>query len=365
MKIIITAALILTSFVGYAQEAELDPLPLTEEELAPLLDAPPVEETPIASETTITPAEPIADPVVEPIPEQTVVNDEVPPLVEESAAPVVETEVAPPVVEEIVVEKVEKKAEPKIESKAQVDDEDMPFNHRKSHWIGNFGFETTKYTLPLNFTGASDYFKKKERELHGGRLGFGREFYLGAGFLFQGRVDGYYMGTLFEGIKTADPNFPGTEVSNEKDTGSYYGVDAMAHLGWMFDYKTKNPFLGDMAYLAMEFFIEAGVGKGRSYQRKQYNFEAASVDQYDFIMEDDFTTNSITGGFNILSTSSGFYLTLKATQVNISLDRRRIREKILEGGAPGSSVDQFDKRRDDNADIDPVTIFALGGGYKF
>lgn len=358
MKIIIIAALVLTSLVGYAQDAELDPLPLTEEELAPLLDAPPVEETPIASETTTAPVEAVVDPV----PEQTVVNDEVPPLVEESAAPVVETEVAPPVVEEKVVEK---KVEPKIESTAQIDDEDMPFNHRKSHWIGSFNFETVKYNIPLAFDGASEEFKEKDRDLYGGRLGFGREFYLGAGFLFQGRVDGYYMGTLFEGIETADPEFPGTEVSNEKDVGSYYGADAIAHLGWMFDYKTRNPFLGDMAYLAMELFVEAGIGKGKSYQRKEYNFDAASVDQYDFIMEDEFTTNSISGGINILSTSSGFYLTLRATQVNISLDKRDIREKKLEGGASGSSAGSFVKRTDNSADIDPVTIFALGGGYKF
>lgn len=352
MKIIITAVLVLTSFVGYAQEAELDPLPMTEEELAPLLDAPPVEETPI-SETRA---------------------DDVPALVEdpapvpvESAAPVVETEVAPPVVEEVIVEqpKAEPKVGPTIESTAEVEDEDPSFNHRKSHWIGTFGFETVKYTVPLEFAGASEEFQEKDRDLYGARLGFGREFYLGAGFLLQGRVDGYYMGTLFEGIQTADPEFPGTEVSNEKDTGSYYGADAVAHFGWMFDYKTKNPFLGDMTYLAMELFVEAGIGKGKSYQRKEYNFDAASVDQYDFIMEDEFTTQSVSAGINILSTSSGFYLYLKGTQVNLSLDKRDIREKRLEAGASGSSAGAFVKRSDNSADIDPVTIFALGGGYKF
>jgi|GEM_PF-2506552 len=355
MKILITAALILTSFVGYTQEVELDPLPMTEEDLAPLLDAPPVEETPIAETRPDDVPALVEDPAPVPV---------------ESAAPVVETEVAPPVVEEVVVETqvepvAEPKAEPKIESTAQIDDEDMPFNHRKSHWIANFGFETVKYTVPLEFAGASEDFGEKDRDLYGARLGFGRDFYLGAGFLFQGRVDGYYMGTLFEGIQTADPEFPGTEVSNEKDTGSYYGADAVAHLGWMFDYKTKNPFLGDMAYLAMELFVEAGVGKGRSYQRKEYNFDAASVDQYDFIMEDEFTTQTVSAGINILSTSSGFYLYLKGTQVNLSLDKRDIREKRLEGGASGSSAGSFVKRSDNSADIDPVTIFALGGGYKF
>ncbi len=364
MKILITAALLLTSFVGYAQEVTLDPLPAaTDEELAPMLDAPLVEEPMTLTDESALPAPAVVEDPTTPVEPIANATDEVPMLTPvESAAPIVETEVAPPVIEEKIVER---KVEPKIQSTALVDEEDERFNHRKSHWIGNFNFETVKYTLPLEFDGASDEFKEKDRALYGGRIGFGREFYLGGGFLFQGRLDGYYMGTLFEGIETADPEFPGTEVSNEKDVGSYYGADAIAHLGWMFDYKTRNPFLGDMAYLAMELFVEVGVGKGKSYQRKEYNFDAASVDQYDFIMEDEFTTNSISGGINILSTSSGFYLTLKATQVNISLDKRDIREKKLEGGASGSSAGAFVKRTDNSADIDPVTIFALGGGYKF
>jgi hypothetical protein len=133
----------------------------------------------------------------------------------------------------------------------------------------------------------------------------------------------------------------------------------------MFDYKTKNIFLGDMTYMAMELFVEAGVGKGTSYQRKEYNFKASQKDVYDFIMQDEFTTNSIAAGINFLSTSSGFFLNLKATQVNISLDKRTIREKKLEGGATTADAGGFVKRTDNNADIDPVTIFAIGGGYKF
>ena len=371
MKIILTAALVLTSFVGYAQTATLDPLPLTDEELAPMIDAPLVEETSaLATDESATPVEATPAPATEAavVPGAT---DDVPalvepaplvteeqPVAEETAAPIVETTPAP-----VGEENARPVAE--VKSTDDVDDEDRPFNHRKSNWVSVFGFETVKYTLPLEFTGASDYFKEKERDLYGARLGFGREFYLGWGFLLQGRVDGYYMGTLFEGIKTADPEFTGTDVSNEKDTGSYYGADAVAHLGWMFDYKTKNIFLGDMTYMALELFVEAGVGKGTSYQRKEYNFDAASVDQYDFIMEDEFTTNSVAAGINLLSTSSGFFLNLKATQVNLSLDKRTIREKKLEGGASGSSAGAFVKRTDNDADIDPVTIFAVGGGYKF
>lgn len=348
MKIIIAALLVLTSFVGYAQEAVLDPLPATDEELAPMLDAPLIEEdTPVAGATDEVPALEETQPVVE----------TTPPVVEEAAPIVV---VAPPVVEEKI-----QPAAPVAVSKAEVKDEDGEFNHRKSNWVTMFGFETIKYTLPLEFSGASKNFKEKDRDLYGARLGFGREYYLGWGFLLQGRLDAYYMGTLFKGVETADPEFPGTEVSNEKDSGAYYGADATAHLGWMFDYKTKNIFLGDMVHMAMELFVEVGAGKGRSYQRKQYNFDAASVDQYDFIMEDDFTTNSISAGVNFLSTSSGFFLNLKASQVNISLDKREIREKKLESGASGSSAGAFVKRDASDADIDPVTIIAVGGGYKF
>ena len=271
---------------------------------------------------------------------------------------------AAPVVEEVKVAEAPK-ATPKAESKSELDDDDR-FNSRKSHWVTTFGFETTKYTLPLDFNGSQKTFGETERDLYGGRLGVGREFYLGWGFLLQGRVEGYYMGTLFEGIKTADPEFS-TEVSNRKDTGSLYGAEAVGHLGWMFDYKTRNPFLGDMTYMAMELFVEAGVGRGKSYQRREYKFDASTVDFYDFIMEDEFTTATVSAGVNFLSTSSGFFLYLRATQSSLAIDKRTGRSRTLEGATAGTSTSTATlvKFSEKDPDVDPITVFALGGGYKF
>jgi hypothetical protein len=358
MKYLLTAVLFLSTSVGFGQEATLDPLPAaTSDEIDELLTAPAVEETPIAAEEVVTPE---TAPVV--------TEEEIPAL---DAAPVLdpspvvsEEPQAVPVVEEVKVAQ-EVKPLPKTESKAEIEDEG-DFKHRKSHWITTFGFETTKYELPLEFNGARKSFGETDRELYGGRLGVGREFYLGWGFLFQGRVEGYYMGTLFEGIKTADPEFS-TEVSNQKDTGSIYGAEAVAHFGWMFDYKTKNPFLGEMTYLAMELFVEAGVGRGKSYQRKEYKFDASVVDYYDFLMEDEFTNTSVSAGVNFLSTSTGYFLYLRATQSALAIDKRKGRIKSIEGAGSGTSTDGVAgvKFSEKDPDVDPITVFAIGGGYKF
>ncbi|MFP5459869.1 MAG: hypothetical protein ACLGG7_14120 [Bacteriovoracia bacterium] len=106
--------------------------------------------------------------------------------------------------------------------------------------MATYGFESTKYDLPYEFDGVKRKIGPEERDLMGGRLGVGRDFYLGKGFIFGARLEGYYMGTLFTDAKTADPELS-IEVAASKKTGHIFGADAVAHLGWMFDFQTKNP----------------------------------------------------------------------------------------------------------------------------
>ncbi|MBY0518576.1 MAG: hypothetical protein K2P81_16820 [Bacteriovoracaceae bacterium] len=344
MKKLITAALILTSFVSYSQDST--PV-LSNEEEASILESAPVEETPVATEAP--PIEELVSPIV-------------------SEQPVEEEKVKEETKEEDYRVKAPMAAfgvrglAPETVSLANQEEDEGSFNHRKSHWVGIFGFESTRYKMPLNFNGASkSYNDKASSQLWGGRLGLGRELYLGAGFVFNVRAEGYYMGTLFNSIKTADPEYPGTDVSSEKDIGQYFGGDAVAHFGWMFDYKTKNPFLGEMTYMAMEIFVEAGVGRGKTYLRKKYDFEADKIDHYNFILEDSYTSQNVSAGLNFLSTSSGAFLYLKATQTRLTVDKREIRGSSQESSGAVNSL----KRTIKNPDIDPITIFALGGGYKF
>ena len=238
------------------------------------------------------------------------------------------------------------------------------FNHRKSNWVASFGFEGTRYEIPYEFDGDEANFDTEERELWGGRLGFGRDFYLGGGLIFGARLEGYYMGTLFTDAKTADPEFD-LDVASEKNNGHVYGADAIAHLGWMFDFQTKNPFLGEMTYLAFELFVEAGIGKGKSYQNKNYRFDAAPAtdERYNMIMEDEFTSAIASAGLNVLSTTTGAFLYLRASRVSQSIDKREIRGKSQPNGQ--AAVDLSEQSYDKSPDTDPLHIFALGGGLKF
>ena len=242
-------------------------------------------------------------------------------------------------------------------SQQEVKQEDETFNPRTGHWVGTIGFETTAYTLPFNFTGAKKTFKQEDRRLTGGRLGFGREAYLGAGFLVNARLEGYYMGTLFNSLETASPEFTDVTVAATKDTGQMFGGDAIGHFGWMFDYNTKNPFLGEMAYMAFELFVEAGVGRGRAINGKSYFFKATTNEEYKVTYEDDFSTQIVSAGFNIHSRSSGSFLYVKASQVTQSITERKVRGN--------SSISGEIKDTLTNPESDPLTIFSVGGGFKF
>jgi hypothetical protein len=343
----------LTISVAYSQDSyelppeELAPTELSPESLAPIVDAPPLTEEnkatdqlepemTLSKEVTQKPEEPQA-------PTETVLNEDL-----KLKAPMATFGV--------------RGIAPEAVSKANVDEDDDSFNHRKANWVGTFGFESTKYTLPFAFQGDKANFKEEERELWGGRLGFGGEFYLGWGFLFGARLDGYYLGTLFEDAKTANPEYD-VDVASEKNNGHMYGGDAIAHFGWMFDFKTKNPFLAEMTYLAIELFAEAGVGRGRAYNRKNYFFNAspATDELYDIIIEDDYTSQIVSGGINILSTSTGAFLNLKVSTVALDITERKIRGTSKPNGQAATNLKDTIK----NPDTDPITIFTLGGGIKF
>ena len=244
-------------------------------------------------------------------------------------------------------------------SSDEYEDDDRPFNHRAGHWVMNFGFENAKYELPWAYQGSRRNFDEEKQDLWGGRMGFGREIYIPGGFLLGGRIDGYYLGTLFTEEEIAKPASSIT-LGAEKNTGQMFGGEAVGHFGWMFDFRTKNPFLGEMTYMAMELFAEAGVGRGQAYNRKNYYFRLNTDDKYDVIIEDNYTTASVSAGVNFLSTNTGFYLNLKATRIAQDIDKRKTRGISTVGGAD-TTINGSEK----SPDTDPITVFTLGGGYKF
>lgn len=245
-------------------------------------------------------------------------------------------------------------------SAAAVDGDEKPFDHRKSHWVSGFGFESTKREIAFDFQGTKKNFTTEDRELYGGRLYAGYEVYVPGGFLIGGGVSAYYFGTAFQDAKEAIDPATNNKFTEENNRAQMLGAEAYGHFGWMFDFKTKNPFLGEMTYMAMELFGEATVGRGESYFRKDYFYETSVNESYDTIITDTFTSASVSGGVNFLSRTSGFYLTLKATTMLLDIDKQRTTRANASGGTTSNTVGSVE-----NPDTDPITIFTLGGGYKF
>ncbi len=236
------------------------------------------------------------------------------------------------------------------------------YTPRGNHWISTFGFETTKYPTAYNFNGAKQTYRPNEIELFGGRLGFGGEIYLGKGFHTATKLEGYYFGSLFSKKKTASPEFKDVTTSSRKDTSSLYGGDISQTLSFMFDMKTKNPFMGEWTYLAVEPFVEAGIGMGRAHNRRKYITDLASVnEQYKASVSDEFTTTKLAVGINFISTS-GYFLYLKATQYDYNINKRTIKSYSQPNGQAGV---QSPKETLKNVSTDPAMVYAIGGGYKF
>jgi hypothetical protein len=312
-------------------------------------------------------------------------TDTVPVVLEENPAPekseavVTEeaavTEPTSESTEESVVESIEEAApvvseappitpmsEPVLKTETKIEDEEK-FNPRKSHWVSTFGFEAMEYNLPFSYTGDKESFKEEKRKLYGGRLGFGGEVYLGAGFHLGAMLEGYYMGTLFESAKTADPEISNTDVAATKDTGQVYGGELVANLSFLWDFKTKNPIMDEWAYLYFEPFIEAGVGKAWGFNKKDYFYDTGSTnvqEEYDQSFNDELTNASIGGGFKITSTS-GFFLYLRATQNRYDITKRRQKGYYYADDQSRTAI----SGEVQNAQMDPVMIYSMGGGYRF
>jgi hypothetical protein len=129
----------------------------------------------------------------------------------------------------------------------------------------------------------------------------------------------------------------------------------------MFDYQARNPFLGDMNYLAFELFVEAGMGRGRSINGKRYFFDAATDEEYKVTFKDDFSTQVMSVGFNILSVSSGAFMYVRASRVTQSISERQVYGVSRPNGSPAVNFNI----KSSEAKVDPLQILAIGGGYKF
>lgn len=280
---------------------------------------------------------------------------------EEAATPVITTEEPSPEEQKPIVTKPtvpETTSTPVVTT--VMPKEDRFFNPRKSHWLTSFGFEGMKYPTFNDFNGVKDNFAPNEQELWGGRIGVGGELYLGLGLITTTKIEGYYMGTLFSrelngGAKDEDVKFAFT-----KRTGQVYGADASQAIGFLFDMKTKNPFMDEWTYLTVEPFVEAGIGVARGYNRLSYKYDLGNTDEaYRLRVVDELANAKLAAGINFTS-SSGYFLYIKATQNRYSITSRKADQVRRDNGGSDTAT-----KPDFGDKIDPITVYAIGGGYKF
>jgi hypothetical protein len=251
---------------------------------------------------------------------------------------------------------------PALVSSAETDIDDTKHNPYKSHWLTSFGFETSKYETIFDFQGDKKNLSPSKQELTGGRLGFGGQIYLGAGFATTSKVEGYYQGTLFTKAINAAPDEANIEFASTKKVGNVWGFDATQSLSFMFQMKTRNPLMGEWTYLTIEPFIEAGIGKGSAYQSVKYQYLLQTTrEYYRSHVSDQYTNAKVSAGINFTATS-GFFLYLKATQNRYDITDRKITGAYRHNSDP---TETSLKSSPSNVKMDAVTIYALGGGYKF
>lgn len=234
------------------------------------------------------------------------------------------------------------------------------YTDRKNRWVASFAFEELKYETVFSFSGKKD-FKPQDKELWGGRMSLGGEIYLGGGFIARSMVEGYYVGTLFSRVLNGGAQDSEVKFAYTKQTGQVLGVDTAQSIGWMFDFKTKNPIMEEWSYLTVEPFVEAGIGKAWAYNRLNYAYDLSSTNEaYQLKVRDDLLNARVGAGINMTS-RQGFFLSMKVTINRYDITQRKSEGFSKENGQAAQSLDGTDK----HAKIDPVTIYSMGGGYKF
>lgn len=254
---------------------------------------------------------------------------------------------------------------PTTETPALVTEETVEtkhFNPREGHVTTYFGFEGMKYEVPYDFKGEKSSFSPKKQELWGGRLGVGKEFYLGKGFNTTSKIEGYFVGTLFSRVLNGGSQDSQIKFAYTKRTGSVYGIDLTQSIGYLYDFKTKNPILEDWALLTLEPFVEAGIGIGRAYNSLNYSYNLSPYNErYQERITDNLTNFRVGAGVNLTS-SEGYFFFLKGTLNQYNVNDRKIKGTIKKNSDPDySSLNSSPG----HVKLDPIFVFSLGGGYKF
>ena len=234
------------------------------------------------------------------------------------------------------------------------------YNPKKSNWVTSFGFEGQGLPVERSFQGQGKSFQDKNELLMGARLGIGRDFYLGAGFNTRTQLDGYFVGTIFEPKKAVTGEDSSASNSFTQKQGNIFGGEISQVLSFITEFNAPV-FIGEHKIkMYFEPFIEAGIGIGKSVFRFDYRMKTSTLDEeYRKVMDNTFISQRLSVGMNFIS-KSGYFLTLKASQVAHQISDSKSYEMAGNGGALS--------RRDIDQKNDTINLsysYYLGGGYKW
>ncbi len=234
------------------------------------------------------------------------------------------------------------------------------YNPRKSNWVASFGFEGQGLPVERSFQGQGKSFQDKNELLMGARIGIGRDFYLGAGFNTRTQLDGYFVGTIFEPKKSVTKEDSSASTSFTQKQGNTFGGEISQVLSFITEFNAPV-FIGEhKVKMYFEPFIEAGIGIGKSVFRFDYRMKTSTLDEeYRKVMDNTFISQRLSVGMNFIS-KSGYFLTLKASQVAHQVSDSKSYEVAGNGGAL--------TRRDIDEKNETINLsysYYLGGGYKW
>lgn len=234
------------------------------------------------------------------------------------------------------------------------------YNPQKSNWVSSFGFEAQGLPVERDYQGQGKSFVDKNELLAGARLGVGREFYLGAGFFTRTSIEGYFVGTLFEPTKAVTKEDKKATTSYTQKKGNIWGGEVSQTLSYITEFNAPS-FIGEhKVKMYFEPFVEAGIGMGKTYFRFDYTMRTASINEdYRKVLDNTFISQKLSVGMNFISTT-GYFLTLKASQLAHQVGESKSYEMAGNGG--GMNRRDIDQK---NETINLSYSYYLGGGYKW
>lgn len=233
-------------------------------------------------------------------------------------------------------------------------DKTRTYNPKKSNWVSIFGLEAQGLPVERNYTGQNKSFSDKDELLTGARVGIGKDFYLGKGFITRTQVEGYFVGTLFEPKKSVGGG--DTEQSFSQKQGNIWGAEISQALSYLTEFNAPAFMLDHNIKMYFEPFVEAGIGMGKSFFRFNYQMRTDSLNEdYRTQIDNSFISQKLSLGVNLIS-QNGYFFTIKASQLAHQVSDSKSFERV-------NGV-----RRDLDQKNDTINLsysYYLGGGYKW